>query len=203
MNNAININQENNTIVLWHGGRDLEHSYMETKESTKGRWEHGPGLYLTTHYETARKYAKGGGKTYKVHIENGVDIRQVNLKLDDVLDFASKYVIKKIRNQFLEDIFNNSKRMKNDNQINAEYFLNLCINHNAVIGKNTIRLNHFLIENGVDYGISERFAGRDETILVLFNLKKINKISAISAKDVSLDDYELPIFLTNKNKLKP
>ncbi len=35
---------------------------MIKKTQSKGRYESGPGLYLTTHYETARKYAKGGRK---------------------------------------------------------------------------------------------------------------------------------------------
>lgn len=193
----------NNTIALWHGGRELEYNYRNPKESKKGRWEHGPGLYLTTHYETAKKYSKGGGKTYKVTIEEGVNIAEIFLKIEDVLNFASKNIIKRVRNEFLEDVYNNSKRIGNTGLINAEYFLNLCINNDAVKGKNTIALNNFLVENGVDYGISTRFAGRDETILVVFNLNKIKTVTQVIAKDVSLDEYEMPFYFNKKTKIKP
>ena len=49
---------------VWHGGK-LEDSYQDSISHKKGRWEHGPGLYLTTHYDTAKKYLdivlNGGG----------------------------------------------------------------------------------------------------------------------------------------------
>ena len=65
-----------NTLTLWHGGRALEHDYKKSLPA-KGLWEHGPGLYLTTSYLRAKQYAKGGGTTYSVTVEEGKDIENV------------------------------------------------------------------------------------------------------------------------------
>jgi hypothetical protein len=196
--------EQNNEITLWHGGRNLEHYHNRPQISPKGRWEHGPGLYLTTHYETARKYAKGGGKTYKVTIELGNHIKDINIHIQEVLDFVLKNVIKSKQKDILNDIHNNIKRMNSYPYLEAETLVNLCINYEAVKGEKTISLNRFLVNHNVDYSTSDRFSGRDETICIIYNLDKIKKIKAISAKDVSLVDFELsanPISFIKKLKI--
>lgn len=190
-------------MKLWHGGRNLESDYNEPKKATKGRWEYGPGLYLTTHYETAYKYAKGGGKTYMVHFELGTNINDVSINIEEALDFIQKNVVKPKRNLILEDIHFHMKRMEKTEHLDANVFLNLMINHDAVIGEKTINLNRFLVEQGIDYSTVDRFSGRDETVVVIFNNKLIKSVKPIKAKDVSLDDYELPINKKQTTKIKP
>ena len=46
-----------NTMSFYHGG-NLDR-YDDNLIQRKGRFEYGAGLYLTTHYETAKKYARG------------------------------------------------------------------------------------------------------------------------------------------------
>lgn len=189
------------TYDLWHGGRDLEYNYDKPKASPKGRWEGGPGLYLTTHYETARKYAKGGGSTYKVSFEIGNHIKDVLIPIDSVIDFVNKNVVGKHRKDIIEDIHNNNKRMNTIGECSAEVLVNLCINYEALKGEKTINLNRFLVEHGVDYGTIDYFSGRDETVVILYNLDKINKVNSVKAKDVSLDEFELT-FKPEVKKLK-
>ncbi len=190
-------------MKLWHGGRNLESDYNEPKKATKGRWEYGPGLYLTTHYETAYKYAKGGGKTYQVHFELGTNINDIQIKFDDALSFIQSNVTKSKRTIILEDIHFHLKRMGKTSELEANVFLNLMINHDAVIVEKTINLNKFLVEQGIDYSTVDRFSGRDETVVVIFNHKLIKSVKPIKAKDVSLEEYELPISITNKRIIKP
>lgn len=180
-----------NEITLWHGGRDLEYSYESFGGSTKKRWEHGPGLYLTTHYETASKYAKGGGKTYLVTIEEGNDIEKTFIDTYLVKAFVSEYLIKSKQKVVLEDINEHLSRVKDNGKICASILLNLTINHDAIASTKTHFLNHFLVDNGVDFGYITRFTGRDETAVVVFNNKKIKKVKAVMAKNVNLEDYEL------------
>ncbi len=187
-------------ITLWHGGRNLEYFHDKTQISPKGRWEHGPGLYLTTHYETARKYAKGGGKTYKVTIELGTHIKDVTIHIDEVLNFVLKNVIKSKQKDIINDIHNNMKRMNSHSHLEAETLVNLCVNYEAVKGEKTISLNRFLVEHNVDYATSDWFSGRDETICIIYNLEKIKKVKAIPSKDVPLVDFELPSNLISFNK---
>jgi hypothetical protein len=195
---------ENNIISLWHGGRDLHLSYHKPKVCAKGRWEHGPGLYLTTHYETARKYAKGGGATYKVELELGNHIKNIDLHIDNILDFVKRSVIKSKQNDIIDDLHNHMKRTQKTPFINAEVLVNLCVNYEALKGEQTIALNRFLVENKVDYGTESNFGGRDETVCIVYNLDKIKKVKAIKSKDVPVSDYELYFPTINKkNKINP
>ena len=189
-------------MKLWHGGRNLESDYNKPKKATKGRWEYGPGLYLTTHYETAYKYSKGGGKTYLVDFDLGTHINEIKINLDHALEFISNNTVKNKHKKILDDIHNNMKRMGHHDKVDALVFLNLMINHDAVIGEKTINLNKFLVSQGIDYATVDRFSGRDETVFVIFNHKLIKSVSPIKAKDVSLSDYELSIFNQPTNKLK-
>lgn len=182
---------------LWHGGKNLEFSYKENLKSKTGRFEYGPGLYLTTHYETAKKYSKGGGKTYKVMLKKGVDIKNVTIHLKDIVDYISTYVSKNKQKDLFIDIY----QYVLDNKIKANIFLNLILYHNAVKPEKSIFLMNFLVDNGIDYAISENYNGRKETIVVVFNKEKINNINIVRAKNVNLRDYELSFDLTNNKKI--
>lgn len=179
-------------IELWHGGRNLESNYKEFGGTTKGRWEYGPGLYLTTHYERARDYAKGGGKTYLVTVEEGNTIEKTLIDITLVNEFVSRHVIKSKQKRILEDLYDNMNRLNTSPKIYANILLNLIINDEAMQNTKTHHLNRFLVENGVDYGIVERFGGRDETVLVVYNFNKIKKVNNIAAKDVELCIFEKP-----------
>lgn len=195
---------DNNKITLWHGGRDLHLSYHKPKICAKGRWEHGPGLYLTTHYETARKYAKGGGTTYKVELELGNHIKNIDIHIDNVLDFVKRSVIKSKQNDIIDDLHNNMKRSQTVPFINAEILVNLCVNYEALKGEQTVALNRFLVENNVDYGTEDNFGGRSETVCVVYNLDKIKKVKALKSKDIPTSEYELPFpSIIKKSRFKP
>lgn len=183
-----------NVIQLWHGGRDLEYSRKEFQGANKNRWEHGPGLYLTTHYETARDYAKGGGKTYLIEVAEGNFIHETQIAIELVNDFVSRYVIGKKQKELLECIYDNMHRKNSTTHINAENFLNLVFNLQAIQTPKTRELNSFLVEQGVDYGWVSNFKGRNETVLVVYNFEQIKKISPVIAKNVDLTQYELPFF---------
>lgn len=178
------------TITLWHGGRDLEYSYDEVRSHGKGRWEHGPGLYLTTHYETAAKYAKGGGKLYKVTVERGTDISEVTVPLNDVIEFVNRYVVGTKRKRMIEDLKGNLARTGED-RLQVEVLVNLCLNNEAIPNTKTGALRQFLIDHGVDYAWVQRYGGRDESVLVVINPRKIKKVEAISASKVK-DGFQLP-----------
>ena len=180
-------------ITMYHGGRDLEYSYSDFVPAKKNRWEFGPGLYVTSHFDRARSYAKGGGKVYKVEFELGKPIEVVKIPFDDVNGFIMSNVVGKLREQVLEDIHGNMKRMNLTSHVEADVFLNLMINYDAVIGKKTVDLAKFLVEQGVDYLADHRFGGRDETICAIFNRKAIKRVKSVKPSDVPVSDYELNV----------
>jgi hypothetical protein len=135
------------TMTLWHGG-NLDNSYRETMLHKSGRWEYGPGLYLTTHYDTAAKYAKGSRKLYKVEIAKGNDINDMNIPIKEVNEFCDMYIPKPKRREFIDRVTRNQNDV---NQVFASIFLNVLINgkdnniNYFITKKNTENLRSFLI----------------------------------------------------------
>ncbi len=187
------------TMTLWHGGRGLQFNHMEMLPAKKGRWEYGPGLYLTTHYDRARDYAKGGGTVYKVIVEKGTELSQVDVELTDAIDFVNRYVIGKHRKDIINDLKNNFNR---SGILKLAILINLCINYDALSSKNTVDLRKFIIEKGADYEISKGYGGRSETIVIVFNPSVIKKVIPTKAADVHPDEYQQTINevrIDNKN----
>lgn len=182
------INEENKstgkTMQLYHGGR-LDQSYEATKNQKQGRWEYGPGLYLTTHYGTAKGYAKGGRRLYKITIESGVDINEVDVEYEKIKEFAKSYLIKRKMKDVLERI--ESKWIK-DGKVPLIVFLNLIINDEAIQGRYTGILREFLISCGADYHIVSNAFGWGEKMVVLFNMDKM-----VDKKIVKDETQDLPI----------
>jgi hypothetical protein len=185
---------ESSTFTLWHGGKDLQYNYREFQPSGKGRWEYGPGIYLTTHYDTARKYSSGGKTTYKVVIKKGTDISKVNIPLDTAIDFVKRYAIKKFQKSIIEDLRGIAEKRNGSVYIVA--VSNLLFNSNAISSANTVALRKFLVDNGVDYEIVTHFGGRDETVVVIYNPKIILSVTAVKAKDVQSSEWEQPTNLS-------
>jgi hypothetical protein len=184
------LEDSSDTMTFWHGGRNLQFNHMEMLGAKHGRWEYGPGLYLTNHYETARKYAKGGGSTYKVTVEKGTDIKQITIDLKEVIDFVKRYVIGKHRSNIIDDLKNNLNKL---GILQLEVLVNLCVNYDALSPKNTVELRKFLVNHGADYEIVRGYGGRDEHIAIIFNPTKIKNIEPIKASDVTLDQWKLLI----------
>ena len=196
---------ENNTIKLWHGGRNLEYNFKTFKTPAKGKWEYGPGLYLTNNYHRAYNYAKGGGSTYLIEIEKGNDLKNISIPLTDAFDFLQKNILKSKLKNIYEDLNNNSHRMKTYPNVQLEILLNLIINYEAIQSKNIEKLNKFLVENGADYSIVNNYGGNGETVFVILNKEKIKKVNKIKAQDVKSEMFELSVDFshTKTNKKSP
>jgi hypothetical protein len=178
-------------VVLWHGGRDVEYSYDEVRSHKGGRWEHGPGLYLTTSYTTASKYAKGGGKLYKVTVNlTGNEMDDVVIPFDDMADFVKRFVVGSKRPDMITDLKNNMARTKTDG-VRAAVLVNLCLNYGAIQNTKTSVLRQFLIDHGVDYSVVNNYGGSHETVVVVINPKIIKKVEIIPASTVK-DNFNLP-----------
>lgn len=181
-------------IELWHGGRNLECSYKESLPA-KGLWEHGPGLYITTSYLRAAKYAKGGGKTYMVTVEDGNMAKDVQIPINNIFEFIAGVVVGKKKKVVSEYVHNNMKRMSNTESICAETFMNIIMNEEAIPKSKTGLLADFMVENKADFNLvtsSSSLTGAKETILVVMNRDKIKKLKVVPAKEVSLDSFDLP-----------
>lgn len=91
-----------NSFNFWHGGNLTE--YNDVIAQKNGRYEYGPGLYLTNFYDIAKKYAKGSRKLYIVTVSIGKDIKGSYVDTDKVLGFIDEYVIKSMRKDITERV---------------------------------------------------------------------------------------------------
>jgi hypothetical protein len=169
-------NVDNNTLVLYHGGRGLEYSYNELRPNKKGTWEHGPGLYLTDRLRTARDYAKGGGRVYKVTVELGTNIDDVSISLPEAVDFVKRYCVKTKQAEIIRDLDYNLQIV---GKLRAEVLVNLIINYEAIQLPKTIILRKFLIEHGVDYEIVKNYGGDGENVYVVINPRIIKSVEIL------------------------
>jgi hypothetical protein len=184
--NLISPSKDPNILSLWHGGNlDFNKDVIVHKG---GRWEYGPGLYLTTKYEVVSKYARGSRKLYMVDIMIGTDLKTVSLPLDVVNNFINSRVIKRKKIEVLAGV---SRRIK-DEALNADTFLNILINNDAIKNSETDILRKFFVANKIDYNIIDNAFGWGEKMIVLFNMKKIDKITVVKPKD-RLEMFDLPI----------
>ena len=182
--------QADSTLTLWHGG-NLEFS-QENISHKGGRWEHGPGLYLTTHYDTARKYAKGSRKLYRVVIKKGANITDVDLPMAAVRDFIDTYFIKTRK----KDVISRIEKHVKDDKVNADTFLNITFNEQAIKNTDTDKLRSFLVQQGVDYSIVDNAFGWHERMVVLFNMKNIISKQIVTPKE-KIETFDLPTAFTS------
>ena len=180
---------ENKTesMEVWHGG-DLEGGYNEMLSHKKGRWEHGPGLYLTTHYDTAKKYSKGSRKLYKLIIAKGTDIGDVSIPMADIDEFMSVYLSKRNAAVVRERI---ERYIDGSNKVPAHIFVTIIINNDAIRSSETNNLRVFLVDHGVDYELVSSPFGWNEMMIVLFNMKKIVSKTRIQSTD-KIETFDLP-----------
>lgn len=177
LKSSLNENEDVNTMTFWHGG-NLD-SYDDNISQKSGRYEYGPGLYLTTSYDVVKKYIKGGRKLYKVTVSKGIDLDDSYIDNNIVLDFIKKYVIKSKQNE----IFERLKSREKNGKLSAFILNNLIINFNAIKPSNTKDLRQFFIDNDIDYNIVKNPFGFGETMMVLFNMDKIKEVKRINSND--------------------
>jgi hypothetical protein len=181
--NILTIPDIPNTMNFWHGGNLDE--YNEIISQKNGRYEYGPGLYLTTRWDTAKKYSKGSRKLYLITVENGNEISDVLLDRNMVNEFISDYIIKSKQKEIIKHLNDHTK----DNVINASIFNNVVLNSKGLPSSRTNLLRSFLVENDIDYEmVNNPFGFSSERMLVLYNMKKI--VNTIVVKP----NYEIDTF---------
>lgn len=177
VSNELSIPNIPNTMNFWHGG-NLE-NYENYKVQKSGRYEFGAGLYITSHYGTAMKYAKGGRKLYLVTVQLGVNIDDATIDLDSLNSFVNKYVIANKRQMVIARVLARSK----DNMLKAFIFNNIILNEKAITSTNTDTLRAFYVEHGIDYDIVDNAFGWGETMMVLYNMEKIVRTQIVKPTD--------------------
>lgn len=175
---AVEIPNTPNTMSFWHGG-NLD-SYEDVISQKSGRYQYGPGLYLTTKYDDAKQYAKGSRKLYLVTVNLGNDLENIQFSVNAVNDFIKKYTIRNKQSELLTRI---AQRTSEQGTVPGFIMNNLIINFDAIKPANTKYLRQFFIDNGADYNIVDNAFGWGEKMMVLFNMNKIASVRRINPND--------------------
>lgn len=175
-----------NTMSFWHGG-DLGYSYSDSMSYKKGRFEYGPGLYLTTHYGTAKKYAKGSRKLYMITVEKGKNLSESTIDFEIVKQFVDRWVMTKKK----KDVIQRLEKHNKEGKVPAEILSNIIINEEAIKPTNMDELRKLFLSQGIDYLLVNSPFGWGEKMMVLFNTKKIVDKIVIGPKD-KIEEFDLP-----------
>lgn len=182
-------------FLMWHGSRRWDGS-SEIRPPRAGRYEAGPGIYLTNRYMTARKYAKGGGVTFLVEVDRSLRLADDALiPLDRALAFIKEAPRMRHKAEIAADLKSNTARHNTDS-VKATVLINLMVNYEAGAGTAGIALARFLREQGVDASLEPQ-SGKEDWLVVI-NPKIIRSMKRISASDVPLNMYDLPSILGPK-----
>lgn len=186
-------------IVIWHGSQHWQNP-PRIQPSRKGCYEYGPGIYGTTHYFRANRYAKGGGQTMKIEISPEVRLLQdLKLPLEVMKNFVHDRPRMRNKKKILSDLDFCAERQPNQN-LSASYLLNLCVNHEALNGEHGQALATFFTECGADADIVSQ-SGAEEWIII-FNPDIVVKATPTPSKNVDKTHYELPKISEQLNSSK-
>lgn len=190
MRSIINLVESNaGTFLMWHGSRRWDGA-PEIKPPRAGRYEAGPGIYFTTNYMTARKYAKGGGTTYLGTLDRSMRLAdEVLIPLDTALQFVREAPRMRHKTEIAADLKSNTARRQADS-VMATVLINLVVNYEAGSGASGVALARFLRDQGVDASVERQ---SNEDWLVVNNPQVILSMRRVPAQDVSTEMYHLPL----------
>lgn len=177
---------------FWHGGQRWIGA-PEVQAPRQGRYECGPGIYLTNRYLTARKYAAGGKVTTLVTLSENVRwLQHAKLPVKELLGFLDTVPRLKGRERVKADFEQRCMRreMAVEDLCPVEYLVNVLINTESLAGKVGLYLADWLVSKGVDASLHN--AHGQEQWVVVFNPTVLAKYTVVSASAVPLDSYELP-----------
>ncbi|MFK4705744.1 hypothetical protein ABIC83_002583 [Roseateles asaccharophilus] len=175
-------------LRLWHGSHGWEPP-PTIRPPKNGNAEHGAGLYLTSHYLTAHKYAKGGGATMDVFVDPSLKlIEGMKISADTMIAAARAIPRLRKREEIIDDIKRCSERSKEPGIVGLDVLINLAVNHDAMIGNPAVEITKFVVSQGADGSLYERIGGEDW--LVIFNPAVIHTARRRPAATVELHEYD-------------
>lgn len=173
-------------IYLYHGARAWSGT-PEVRGAKKGRVEYGPGLYLTTSYETARKYSKGGGSVLRIGLDPQIVwLESARMPLADALALARSLRGAKTRlERVAYDLSAAAERMKGrlgGDVVPVPSLVNLLVNLDLVSGVNGPVVAAALVALGIEASLVNAKHGEDW--VVLFDPRKIVSVDVVKPSDV-------------------
>lgn len=177
-------------IEMWHGGRRWLDK-PEVQACKAGRYECGPGIYLTNRYLRARDYAKAGGVTTLVKLKEDVRwLEHTELPLSSMEAYVRETPRFRQRERLLADLARSAEHLGRET-LPASYLVNLCVNHELLSGQQGVLLSQWLAEQGVDASLHK--LNVQEHWVIILNPRVIAQYTVVRAAAVTLEQYDLPL----------
>lgn len=187
--------------IMWHGGSRWEGA-PEIRPAKRGRAEWGPGVYGTTSYFRASRYAKGGKVVQLVEFAPRLLLGRAAIGLDTLTSFVKQNAPGSKRGDILERLQGAAARNKieglallGDGQmVRADVIVNMWVNTDLSSGVRGPKLSQFLVELGIDAACdgASSLDGTPEAWTVVFNPDAITRHEVYATKDVDDSMWTLP-----------
>lgn len=174
-------------VHLWHGSSRWE-GPPEIRKSRAKAYEHGPGLYLTTHLETAQKYAKRNGALIAMTLRNPRLMTDETVPLAEALAFVKTCPNLRHRATIAEGLTRVAPRFGGRVQLN--HMIVQVVNNDALSGEAGPAVAAWMVDHGVDAYIA-RLNG-PENWVVVFNPAIIVEHRKVSSRDIDMASADHP-----------
>lgn len=179
-----------NNLQFWHGAHRWD-KFHDQKNLPKGKCEYGPGLYLTTNYNTAAKYAKGNGKVILIELTPEINWLQHEKRPFSLLrEMVNDCYHLKGKQKILNELEQLHARLGNPEMLDAEYLVNLFVNNDVSHGNGGRYLQDWLLTQNIDASLAN--SRYNDDWVVIFNeaiIKAVNDDKNI-AKSFYYQDFK-------------
>jgi len=189
--------KEERIVRFYHGGSSLFNTEPKIMDTKKGRYEYGPGIYLTTSYDTARKYAKGNKVVHLVEIKANKIVLPIDIKIEltDTIELISKKISMSSKNR--EKMISDLKRSFEQRQyLTANTVISLLVNNEVLKGSAGPKVSEWLSHMGVTADFNQM---SNEEWLIVFNPAIISSSSIVPVKQVGSIEFPYDLPLVSKN----
>jgi len=184
---------------MWHGAQRWKGPPEVPRQSPEST-QHGPGIYMTTSVDTARKYAKGGGVLVRFEIDPAIQfLEDAQIPLDDAVRFVRSRPRLRGKASIIADLEANAARMR-AREIWAEVLVNLFVNYRSITGDHGPALARFFTDRGIDAAIVTR---GDDDWLVVMNPGAIRSWRVVRAGEAEDVPTSSPLPTSGRTSLGP
>ncbi len=176
-------------MILYHGGQSWS-GPAEIRKHRKGHAEHGPGIYLTTSWNTAKKYSKGGGSVYRLEVspprlwsdEASIPTRDIDKFVLGIFGRGKKYKL------FMDGV--NRVASRTGESIPATSFIAIGVNNDVNIGAPGVAMAKFLSELGIG---ASRVSMGSEDYVVVHDPSLVVSVNRVVPKEVGSEGFSFDL----------
>lgn len=177
-------------LRLYHGGQRWTGS-AEIRPHRRGEAEHGPGIYLTTSWETARRYARGGGAVYEVALRPPrLWLEDARLSLADAESVVAEILGRGRRLERVLASLRSASGRSPDGSLPACVLLNSFVNSDPASGGTGRDLASALARRGIGASLVHQ-SGEDWVVVLDPSL--VRRVRRLAPKDVDAAGFEFDL----------